>query len=54
MMEELSKGMGNQIFYECPYCRIVFLFSGEVLTQSWPKINQEGSKLNADRPLQRF
>lgn len=42
-MEPESRGMGNQRFEQCPVCGFVALFSGKVLTQSWPPLDgQEG------------
>jgi len=47
---ELSRGMGNQVFFKCPACGTVALWSGEVLTQYWPPADgQEGG--NECRPL---
>jgi len=34
-MDEQSRGMGNQAFFECPKCGTVALFSGGLLTESW-------------------
>ena len=33
--EELSRGMGNQSFQDCPVCGTFALVSGEVITQYW-------------------
>ena len=33
--EELSRGMGNQAFAECPRCGTVVLLSGDRVTQIW-------------------
>ena len=33
--QELSRGMGNQSFQDCPLCGTVALVSGEFITQSW-------------------
>lgn len=42
-LKELSRGMGNQSFTECPVCGLVVLWSGDNLTQSWPPLgDQEG------------
>lgn len=42
-MEEASRGMGNQAFFECPHCGTVALFSGDNLTNHWtPQGDQEG------------
>ncbi len=36
--EELSCGMGNQKFMDCPDCGRVLLVSGEIITQVWEKV----------------
>lgn len=37
--QELSRGMGNQSFQDCPACGTVALVSGLVITQSWRRDN---------------
>lgn len=40
---ELSRGMGNQTFFECRHCGTVVLCSGKLITQSWlPTNGHEG------------
>lgn len=42
-LEEASRGMGNQAFFNCPVCGSTALCSGEKLTQYWlPTNGQEG------------
>ena len=33
--EDLTRGMGNQSFQDCPVCGLVALCSGERVTQAW-------------------
>jgi len=33
--QELSRGMGNQSFQDCPVCGTFAIVSGEVVTQYW-------------------
>ena len=39
--QELSRGMGNQSFQDCPVCGTVALVSGEVITQYWRRNDDE-------------
>ena len=34
-LKELSRGMGNQSFQDCPVCGTFAIVSGEVVTQYW-------------------
>ena len=51
--QELSRGMGNQSFQDCPVCGTVALVSGEVITQYWRHDNgaKEGVIENAVRTV---
>lgn len=44
ILNELSRGMGNQSFAKCPFCGTVVLCSGEIITQVWTGNVQEGGK----------
>lgn len=37
--QELSRGMGNQSFQDCPVCGTFALASGEIVTQYWRRDN---------------
>lgn len=49
--EELSRGMGNQEFQECPHCGTVVLRSGDILTQIWAAETVQKGVENAVRPI---
>ena len=51
--QELSRGMGNQSFQDCPVCGVVALVSGEIIIQYWRRDNvaKKGVTENAVRSV---
>lgn len=35
-MDDLSRAMGNEVFFECPKCGTVVLMSGDKISRVWP------------------